>query len=112
MEYVPYRAFARRRSFGESAMATVFSVRAHPGAKRLCLLLVTESPLVLKADIPSAPEGGRANRFLLVELEKALACRVVMLAGHKSKRKTLVAECDATSIIKAMKKLQTTFSAV
>ena len=89
-------------------MATVFSVRAHPGAKRLCLTLVTTAPLVLKADIPEAPEDGRANRFLLLELEKALACNVVMLAGYKSKRKTLVAECDAASIIEAMKKLQTT----
>jgi len=93
-------------------MATVFSVRAHPGARRLRLSLVTTAPLVLKADIPEAPEGGRANRFLLLELEKALACRVEMLSGHKSKRKTLAAECDAASIIKAMKKLKTTFSAL
>jgi len=88
-------------------MATVFSVRAHPGAKRRSLSLVSESPLVLKADIPEAPEGGRANRSLLVELEKALACRVEMLAGHKSRKKTLAAECDAAAIIEAMKKLQT-----
>jgi len=88
-------------------MATVFSVRAHPGAKRLRLSLVSESPLVLKADIPEAPEDGRANRSLLVELEKALACRVEMLAGHKSRKKTLAAECDAAAIIEAMKKLQT-----
>ena len=84
-------------------MATVFSVRAHPGAKRLRLSLVSESPLVLKADIPEAPEDGRANRFLLDELEKALACRVVMLAGHKSKRKTLSADCPPERIIDAMK---------
>ena len=83
-------------------MATVFSVRAHPGAKRLRLSLVTESPLVLKADIPEAPEGGRANRFLLLELEKALACRVEMLAGHKSKRKTLSADCPQQKVIDAM----------
>ena len=88
-------------------MATVFSVRAHPGAKRLRLCLVSESPLVLKADIPQAPEDGRANRFLLLELEKALACRVEMLAGHTSKRKTLAAECDSAGIIEAVKKLQT-----
>ena len=88
-------------------MATVFSVRAHPGAKRLCLSLVSESPLVLKADIPEAPEDGRANRFLLLELEKALACRVEMRSGHKSRRKTLVAECDSAGIIEARKKLQT-----
>jgi len=84
-------------------MATVFSVRAHPGAKRLRLSLITESPLVLKADIPEAPEGGRANRFLLLELEKALACKVVMLAGHKSKRKTLSADCPRERIIDVMK---------
>ena len=83
-------------------MATVFSVRAHPGAKRLRLSLVSESPLVLKADIPEAPEDGRANRFLLLELEKALACRVVMLAGHKSKRKTLSADCPQQKVIDAM----------
>ena len=84
-------------------MATVFSVRAHPGAKRLCLSLVSESPLVLKADIPEAPEDGRANRFLLIELEKALACKVEMLAGHKSRRKTLSADCPPERIIDAMK---------
>jgi len=82
-------------------MATVFSVRAHPGAKRLRLCLVSESPLVLKADIPEAPEGGRANRSLLVELEKALACRVQIVAGHTSKRKTLSADCDASRIVEA-----------
>ena len=84
-------------------MATVFSVRAHPGAKRLCLRLASESPLVLKADIPEAPEDGRANRFLLFELEKALACKVEMLAGHKSRRKTLSADCDAYRIVAAAK---------
>ena len=84
-------------------MATVFSVRAHPGAKRFNLSLVSESPLVLKADIPEAPEDGRANRFLLLELEKALACKVEMLAGHKSKRKTFAADCDASRIVEAVK---------
>ena len=84
-------------------MATVFSVRAHPGAKRLRLSLVTTAPLVLKADIPEAPEDGRANRFLLLELEKALACKVEMLAGHKSKRKTFAADCDASRIVEAVK---------
>jgi uncharacterized protein YggU (UPF0235/DUF167 family) len=103
MEYVPFRAFARRHGFGESAMATVFSVRAHPGAKRLCLSLVSESPLVLKADLPEPPEGGRANRLLLIELEKALACRVEMLAGHKSRRKTLSADCPQQRVIDAIK---------
>ncbi|MCX6771976.1 MAG: DUF167 domain-containing protein [Candidatus Micrarchaeota archaeon] len=84
-------------------MATVFSVRAHPGAKRLRLSLASESPLVLKADVPEAPEDGRANRFLLAELEKALACRVELLAGHKIRRKTLSADCPRERIIAAMK---------
>ena len=85
-------------------MATVFSVHAHAGARRLRLSLASESPLVLRADIPQEPENGRANRFLLSELENALACRVELLAGHKSRKKTLAAECDAASIIKAMEK--------
>ena len=84
-------------------MATKFSVRAHPGARRLCLSLVSESPLVLKADLPEPPEDGRANRLLLFELEKALACSVQMLAGHKSRRKAFAAECDASSIVQAVK---------
>jgi len=63
---------------------------------------VSCSPLVLKADIPEAPEDGRANRFLLLELEKALACKVEMLAGHKSKRKTLSADCPLQKVIDAM----------
>jgi uncharacterized protein YggU (UPF0235/DUF167 family) len=61
---------------GENAMATVFSVRAHAGARRLCLSVASETPLVLRAEIPEAPEGGRANRFLLCELEKSLGCSV------------------------------------
>ncbi len=88
-------------------MATVFSVRAHPGAKRLRLSLVSESPLALKADIPQPPENGRANRFLLLELEKALACKVVMLAGHKSRRKTFAADCPQARIIDAIKAQKT-----
>ncbi|MFA6214858.1 MAG: DUF167 domain-containing protein [Candidatus Micrarchaeia archaeon] len=84
-------------------MATVFSVRAHPGARRLCLTLVSQSPLALKADLPEPPEEGRANRLLLSELEKALACQVVMLAGHKSRRKTLSADCQPERVIEAMK---------
>jgi uncharacterized protein YggU (UPF0235/DUF167 family) len=85
-------------------MATVFSVRAHAGARRLCLSVASETPLVLRAEIPEAPEGGRANRFLLSELEKSLGCSVRMLAGQKSRKKTLSADCPRERIIEAIKR--------
>lgn len=89
---------------GESAMATVFSVRAHAGARRFSLLVASESPLVLRAEIPEAPEDGRANRFLLCELEKSLGCSVRMLAGQKSRKKTLSADCPPEWVIERIKK--------
>jgi uncharacterized protein YggU (UPF0235/DUF167 family) len=96
-------AFAQLAFFGENAMATVFSARVRAGARRLCLSLSSQTPLVLRADIPKEPENDRANRFLLLELEKALGCHVELLAGHKSKRKTLAADCPQERIIEAMK---------
>ncbi|MCX6769885.1 MAG: DUF167 domain-containing protein [Candidatus Micrarchaeota archaeon] len=84
-------------------MATVFSVRAHAASKRFRLLLLTVEPLALRADIPEAPENNRANAALLSRLEKLLSCRVQILSGHKSKRKMLAADCDASRIVAAVR---------
>ena len=84
-------------------MATVFTVRAHAGAKRFSLSLLSETPLALRADIPEEPKKGRANRILLCELEKLLSCNVELLAGHKSKRKTLAADCPPEKVVQAAK---------
>jgi uncharacterized protein YggU (UPF0235/DUF167 family) len=84
-------------------MATVFSVRAHAAAKRFSLSLLSESPLAIRADIPEAPEKGRANRILLSELEKLLSCNVELIAGSKSKRKTLAADCPPEKVAEAAK---------
>lgn len=84
-------------------MATVFGIRAHPGARRFSLSIVSESPLVLRAGIPEKAEDGKANRFLLSELERMLRCSVTMLAGQKSKRKTLAADCDAAGLLSIVK---------
>jgi uncharacterized protein YggU (UPF0235/DUF167 family) len=87
-------------------MATVFSVRVHAGAKRFFLSLLSESPLALRADIPEAPEKGRANRILLCELEKLLSCNVELLAGHRSKRKTLAADCPLERVVQVANKFK------
>ena len=63
--------------------------------------MVSEDPLVLRAGIPEAPENGRANAVLLSGLENALSCRVQILSGHRSERKTLAAECEPGRIIAA-----------
>lgn len=61
--------------------------------------LASEKPLVLKIDVPEVPEKGKANRMLVSELEHMLSCRVEILAGQTSRRKTLAADCDAGRII-------------
>jgi uncharacterized protein YggU (UPF0235/DUF167 family) len=98
LQHAPFCAQCR---FGESAMATVFSVRAHAGAKRFSLSVLSESPLALRADIPEVPEKGRANRILLSELEKLLSCKVELLAGTRSRRKTVAADCAPERVLKA-----------
>jgi len=74
---------------------------------RFSLSIVSESPLVLRAEIPEDAESGKANRFLLSGLERMLRCSVVMVAGQKSKRKTLAADCDAARLIDAIKNQKT-----
>ena len=81
-------------------MAAKFSVRVSAGKGNFSISLVSVNPLVLKADVPAEPVAGKANRMLLSELERMLSCRVQMLAGHTSRRKTLVADCDAGTIIR------------
>lgn len=80
-------------------MAVKFSVRVSAGKGSFSISLASENPLVLKADVPEEPVGGKANRMLLSGLEEMLSCRVEILSGHTSRRKTLVADCDAGKII-------------
>jgi len=96
-----------RKIFRGQSLATVFGVRAHAKARRFSLSIVSESPLVLRAEIPEDAESGKANRFLLSGLERMLRCSVVMVAGQKSKRKTLAADCDAARLIDAIKNQKT-----
>lgn len=89
------------KSFWSQNVAIVFSVRAHAKAREFSLSLVSRHPLVLRADIPEEPQSGRANRLLLSELEKALSCSVKIIAGNKSRKKTLAAACSEEKILQA-----------
>jgi uncharacterized protein YggU (UPF0235/DUF167 family) len=81
-------------------MGTVFSVRAHADARKFALRLeATSPPIVVSAWIPAKPESGLANGRLVFELEKLLSCQVSILAGHKSRKKTLSAECDLETLL-------------
>lgn len=80
-------------------MAVVFKVHAHAGAKRFGLSLMSEKPLVVRASIPEEPEGGKATCALLSRLESLLSCEVELLAGQKSRIKTLAAACSEEEII-------------
>lgn len=86
-------------------MAAVFQVRAHAKAGVFSLSLISGRPLVLRAEIPAEPENGRANAALLSELEKALGCSVSMVAGHKSKKKTLAADCTEGQLIERINEM-------
>jgi uncharacterized protein YggU (UPF0235/DUF167 family) len=92
-------------------MAVIFQVHAHAGAKKFSLSLMSEKPLVVRAGIPEEPEGGRATRALLSELEKTLSCKVTILAGQKSRRKTHAAECGQEELLQRIK-LRKALSAV
>jgi len=80
-------------------MAVIFQVHAHAGAKKFSLSLMSEKPLVARAGIPEEPEGGRATRVLLSNLESILSCKVTILSGQKSRRKTLAAECGQDELL-------------
>ncbi len=84
-------------------MATVFSVRASAGRGGFSVSLVSENPLVLRVGIPAAPEKGAANRELVFRLEELLGCPVRIIAGQKSRRKTLAAECTAGELVRICK---------
>jgi len=85
-------------------MGTVFSVRAVPGKGSFHASVISEEPLVIRVGIPEQPEKGKANAALLDGLERMLCCKVEMLAGHKSRKKKLAAECARETIIEMCRK--------
>ena len=84
---------------GDKKLPTVFEVRATAGKRRFFASIASESPLVIKAEIPSVPEKGKANRELLFRLEGLLGCRVEILSGAASRKKTLAADCAKEELI-------------
>ncbi|MFA4983247.1 MAG: DUF167 family protein [Candidatus Micrarchaeia archaeon] len=81
-------------------MAVIFQVHASACARKFSLSLMSEKPLVARAGIPEEPEGGKATRALLSELESMLSCKVTILSGQKSRRKTLAAECSQEELLR------------
>ncbi|GEM_PF-3114761 len=86
--------------FGDTKLPTVFEVRATAGKRRFFASIASESPLVIKAEIPSVPEKGKANRELLFSLEKLLCCQVELLSGATSRKKTLAAGCTKEELVR------------
>ncbi len=64
-------------------------VRVVPNAKRFGVALRDGVPVIR---VPAPAEGNRANACLVRELEKRLGVRVTIVAGHKSREKTLAFE--------------------
>ena len=97
---------ARAAIFFEASLmaGTMFSARVCAGKGSFSVALVSADPLTIKANVPQPPEGGKANRALVLGLEKLLSCRVRLLAGSTSRRKTLAAECNREEIVAKMKK--------
>lgn len=82
----------------------MFYVRAKPCKGSFSLSILSEKPLVVSADIPTEPVLGRANALLLSELESLLGVSVLLVAGAKSRRKTLAADCPQEEIVGKLKK--------
>jgi uncharacterized protein (TIGR00251 family) len=78
---------------------TVFSARVSAGKGSFSVALSSESPPAIKAQLRSPPQGGRANRELVLGLEKMLGCRVRLLTGAASRKKTLAAECGREEFV-------------
>ena len=87
-------------------MATVFSVRASAGKGSFSASVMSEDPLVIKAEIPAEPVNGSANRMLLSCLEKLLGCSVELLAGQTARRKTLAADCAPDELVRRVKEFK------
>lgn len=87
-------------------MATVFAVKAAAGKRAFSASILSENPLTLKVDIPAAPQKGAANRELVFRLEKLLGCPVGIIAGQKSRSKTLAAGCSAEHLLEKVKQKQ------
>jgi len=86
-------------------MATVFSVRVCAGKGSFSVCLASENPLAIKADVPAKAENGKANRALVLNLEKLLGCRVSLLSGATSRRKTLAADCGREELVAKFKEM-------
>lgn len=84
-------------------MATVFSARVSPGKGSFSASLASENPIVAKLAVPAEAEDGAANRALVSSLEELLSCSVRIVAGHKSRRKTLAAECSEEHLLGKLK---------
>ncbi|MEM2137646.1 MAG: DUF167 family protein [Candidatus Anstonellaceae archaeon] len=80
-------------------MPTVFTVRVSANRGSFSASLASENPLVMKADVPSEPRKGKANKVLLFELERLLGCRVELLSGQTGRKKTLAADCTREELI-------------
>ncbi|MFA6489773.1 MAG: DUF167 family protein [Candidatus Micrarchaeia archaeon] len=87
-------------------MATVFSVRVCAGKGSFSVCLASENPIVAKVEVPAKAEDGKANRALVLGLEKLLSCRVSLLFGQTSRRKTLAADCTTEHLIGKMKEFE------
>jgi uncharacterized protein YggU (UPF0235/DUF167 family) len=87
-------------------MATVFTVRAATGKRGFSASVLSENPLVLRAEIPAEPVRGEANRMLVSCLEKVLGCSVELLAGQTARRKTLAADCEPGELARRVKEFK------
>ncbi|HIH19185.1 TPA: hypothetical protein HA225_04360 [Candidatus Micrarchaeota archaeon] len=84
-------------------MQTVAQVRVSAGKGSFSVSLISEEPLMLRAEVVAQPEKGRANRELLSGLEEMLCCNVRLVAGATSRRKTIAADCGRESLLKSVK---------
>ena len=84
-------------------MGTVFAVRAAAGKRSFSVLLVSERPLVIRAEIPAKPLRGEANRALLSYLGELLGCKVEILSGKTGRKKTLAADCTFQELVQRIR---------
>lgn len=85
-------------------METAFSARISAGRGSFSVSLFSESPLCIKASVPAEAQAGRANRELVLGLEKLLGCSVRIVSGYTNRRKALAAACSREHLLGAIRK--------
>ncbi|MFH1587928.1 MAG: DUF167 domain-containing protein [Candidatus Diapherotrites archaeon] len=84
---------------------SIIELQATPNAKEFSVQGFDSWNKLLKVKIKAVPEKGKANKELLKELSNLFECKVELIKGTKSRKKTIKVHCPQQKINSKLKKL-------